>query len=142
MDPRDRTVASVMRAEFASVSSRDRLDLVDDVMKLGQVRHMPVIDDGELTGVVSQRDLLAASLSCALDFAGSQRRTFLRSVGVDEVMARNPVTANPDTPLGVAARAMLENRIGCLPVVDDKGRPVGLLTETDLVRGAYDLDEE
>lgn len=141
MDPRKRNVASVMRKQFVSVHSGDRLDLVDDVMNLGRVRHLPVVDDGELVGVVSQRDLLKASLSCALDFAGSQRRTFLRSVGVDEVMARNPVTATEETLLCEAARQMLEHRIGCLPVVDGKGRPVGLLTETDLVRGAYELEE-
>ena len=136
----DESVESVMRREFASVASKERLDLVDDVMNLGRVRHLPVLDDGRLVGVVSQRDLLAAGLSKALDFDGSQRRTFMRSVEVAEVMARNPITVRPDASLREAARLMVQHRIGCLPVVDEAGRPVGLVTETDLLRGVYEID--
>lgn len=66
MDATEQPVSSVMAPDFASVSSADRLDFVEDVMQLGRIRHMPVIDDGKLVGVVSQRDLLAASLSRAL----------------------------------------------------------------------------
>ena len=90
MEPTDQPVSTVMQTEFVAVKPGDHLDFVDDVMKLGRIRHMPVIDDGKLVGVVSQRDLLAASLSRALDFESQQRRSFMRSVEVGEVMARNP----------------------------------------------------
>ena len=83
-------VEHIMQREFASVRSDERLDFVDDVMALGRVRHMPVVDDGKLVGVVSQRDLLAAALSRVLDFDAQERRTFLRSVDVREVMAGRP----------------------------------------------------
>ncbi len=135
----DRKVASAMQPEFVSVKSRDQLDFVDDIMQLGRIRHMPVVDDGELVGVVSQRDLLAAALSRALDFDPTQRRTFLRSVLVGEVMTPKPITIGPDATLLEAARTLLAHKIGCLPVVDEAGRPVGILTESDLVRGAYGL---
>jgi len=132
-------VETVMQTEFASVASGERLDLVDDVMSLGRVRHLPVVDEGRLVGVVSQRDLLASGLSRALDFDRTQRRTFMRSIEVSEVMARKPVTVSPATPLREAARLMVNHKIGCLPVVDESGRPIGLVTETDLLRGVYDV---
>jgi len=126
-----------MQREFASVRSDERLDFVDDVMALGRVRHMPVVDDGKLVGVVTQRDLLAASLSRALDFDAQERRTFLRSVDVGEVMAKKPITVGPRATLRDAAQLLLRHKIGCLPVVGPGGEALGLLTETDLLRAAY-----
>lgn len=126
-----------MQREFASVRSDERLDFVDDVMALGRVRHLPVVDDGRLVGVVSQRDLLAASLSRVLEFDAKERRSFLRSVDVREVMASRPVTVPPSASLADAAALLLRHKIGCLPVVGPKGEALGLLTETDLLRAAY-----
>jgi CBS domain-containing protein len=137
VDLGERTVESAMQRAVVSVGARERLDLVDDVMKLGEVRHMPVLEGERLVGVISQRDLLAASLSKVLEFEGKERRTFMRSVEVGEVMTPSPVVIAPSATLREAARAMLERRIGCLPVVDAGGRMVGLLTETDLMRAAY-----
>jgi CBS domain-containing protein len=134
---RDTAVEAVMQREVASVRSDERLDFVDDVMALGRVRHMPVVDDGKLVGIVTQRDLLAASLSRALDFDARERRTFLRSVEVGEVMSRKPITVGPKTKLSEAAQLLLRHKIGCLPVVGPDGEALGLLTETDLLRAAY-----
>jgi len=133
----DSTVERIMQREFASVRSDERLDFVDDVMALGRVRHMPVVDDGKLVGVVSQRDLLAASLSRVLDFDNQERRTFLRSIDVREVMAGRPITVAPTATLAEAATLLLRHKIGCLPVVGSGGEALGLVTETDLLRAAY-----
>ena len=134
MDLDTRTVADVMRSEVVTLAPDDRLDLAGDVMKLGRIRHMPVVDEGRLVGIVSNRDLLAASLSRALEFKPEQRRAFLRSVEVEEVMARGLVTVGPETSLREAARLLVEHKIGCLPVVDTHGALVGLLSEADLIR--------
>ena len=134
----DTPVERIMQREFASVRSDEHLDFVEDVMALGRVRHMPVVDDGKLVGVVSQRDLLAASLSKVLDFDGKERRTFLRSIDVREVMAGRPITVAPGATLAEAAALLLRHKIGCLPVVGPGGAAVGLLTETDLLRAAYE----
>ena len=133
----DSAVEQIMQREFASVRSDERLDFVDDVMALGRVRHMPVVDDGKLVGVVTQRDLLAASLSRVLDFDRQERRTFLRSVDVKEVMAGRPITVAPTATLAEAAALLLRHKIGCLPVVGPGGEALGLVTETDLLRAAY-----
>lgn len=135
-------VSEIMRTKFVTLKTSDRLDLADDVMKLGRIRHMPVLDGQRLVGVVSQRDLLAASLSKALDFDALHRRTFMRSVLVEEVMSRDVVTITPDTPIGEASQLMIRRKIGCLPVVDSQGLAVGLITETDLLRAAYGLGSD
>jgi CBS domain-containing protein len=131
-------VSQIMRSDFTSLRADDRLDLAEHIMKLGRVRHLPVLDAaGRLVGIVSQRDLLRASLTSALEFPADQRRTFLRSIDVAEVMTREVQSVGPDTPLGVAASRMIGHKIGCLPVLREDGTPVGLVTETDLLVAAY-----
>ena len=131
-------VSAAMSAEFASVRADDRLDLADQIMQLGRVRHMPVIDaDGRVIGIVSHRDLLEASLSRLLEVDPASRRTFLGSVVIADVMTRHVETIAPEATLARAAERMLHHKIGCLPVVDASGRMVGILTETDLLRCAY-----
>lgn len=134
----DSAIERIMQREFASVRSDERLDFVEDVMALGRVRHLPVVDDGKLMGVVTQRDLLAASLSRVLAFDAKERRTFLRSIDVGEVMAARPITVAPGASLAEAAALLLRHKIGCLPVVGPGGEAVGLVTETDLLRAAYE----
>jgi CBS domain-containing protein len=135
-------VSEIMRTDFVSLQAGDRLDFVEDVMSLGRIRHLPVLQEGRLAGIVSQRDLLANSLSKALDFDPQDRRSFLRSVDVSEAMTRNVISVSGETPIEEAARLMIRHRIGCLPVLDDAGAPVGLITETDLIRAAYLSEDE
>lgn len=142
MDPRRRKVSEIMQTELATLAPDERLDLADDVMALGRVRHMPVLQDGRVVGLVSQRDLLAASLTKVLEFEPQQRRAFMRSVQVEEVMTRDVVSTSPETTLAEAARRMLERRIGCLPVVTEDGTLIGLVTEVDLLRAALLGGEE
>lgn len=129
-----------MAAVIATVGPEEQLDLVQDVMNLGQLRHLPVVDEGKLVGIVSQRDLLAAGLSRALEFDGEERRSFLRSISVSDVMTAPAITARPEDTLLEAAGRMLVHRIGCLPVVDADGHAVGLISETDLLGLAFGLD--
>ena len=142
MDASQVAVSEVMQTEFMHLSPKDGLDFVEEVMGLGRVRHFPVLDDGKLVGIVSHRDLLAASLTRILDFEGTHRRSFLRSVEVGEVMSRDVRTVSPDTPLADVARTMLRHKIGCVMVIDDEQEPVGLVTESDLLSRAYLFQDE
>ena len=141
MDPRKRLVSEVMQAEVATLAPAERLDLVEDVMRLGRIRHMPVLDEGRVVGLVSNRDLLAASLTRSIEFEPSAKRTFLRSVEVAEVMSRDLVTVEPEANLREAASLMIEHKIGSLLVVKPDGTLLGLITETDLLAAAL-LDED
>jgi CBS domain-containing protein len=102
-------------------------------MTLGRVRHMPVVHGGKLVGVVSERDLLRASLSNLSEFGADQRRAFLHGVEIGQVMSTPPIVIHPDASVEDAARVMAERKIGCLPVVDED-ELLGLITETDVLR--------
>jgi len=134
MDPRQRRVSEIMRREVATLGVAERLDLAQDIMQLGRVRHMPVVEGNRVVGIVSSRDLLAASLSKALDFDAQSRRTFLRSVEVGEVMSRELVKVGPDATLAEVADLLVKRQIGCVPVVGPDDVLLGLVTETDLIR--------
>ena len=127
-------VRDVMTPEVATLERNDRLTLADDLMRLGRIRHLPVLgDDGEeVVGIVSQRDLFRGALARALGFGEYAQRKTLDSLLVKEVMTDGVITTAPDVSLDAAARLMMERKIGCLPVVEG-GRLVGILTEGDFV---------
>ena len=125
-------VKSLMNEKLVTVSADERLDTVDDIMALGQVRHLPVVKGGDLVGIVSQRDLLRASLSSISNVGLGEKRAFLNSVKIREIMSPAVITITPGTTVQEAAEIMADEKIGCLPVVDNN-RLVGMVTETDLL---------
>ena len=122
-----------MSEKIVTISGDDTLSTVEDIMTLGGVRHMPVVRGGALVGVVSQRDLLRASLSNLTEFGSEQRRAFLQVVEISRVMSSPATTIDPDASPEEAALVMAEKKIGCLPVVEGDSL-IGMLTETDLLR--------
>ncbi len=122
-----------MQTKIVTVSVTERLSTVEDIMTLGRVRHMPVVQGGRLVGVVSERDLLRASLSNLTGFDVEERRAFLNGVEIARVMSAPPVVIEAEALVEEAALMMAERRIGCLPVMEGEVL-VGLLTETDLLR--------
>jgi len=126
-------VRDIMPETMVTISEGDRLSTVEDIMTLGHVRHMPVTHAGKLVGVVSERDLLRASLSSLSADRGDAHRAFLHGVEIGRVMSAPPVVIGPDDSVEDAARSMAEKKIGCLPVVDGD-ELLGLITETDVLR--------
>ena len=127
-------VRDVMTADPTTLKRNDKLTLADDIMLLGRIRHLPVLDDDgqRLVGIVSQRDLFRDALAQALGYGRHAQRKILDTLSVKEVMTGDVVTTSPDTSLVEAARLLTERKIGCLPVVEDE-RLVGILTEGDFV---------
>jgi len=127
-------VRDLMTADPTTLKRNDKLTLADDIMRLGRVRHLPVVDDdGEiLVGIVTQRDLFRDALAQALGYGKHAQRKILDTLSVKDVTATDVVTTSPETSLVEAARRLTERKIGCLPVVDN-GRLVGILTEGDFV---------
>jgi len=96
-----------------------------------RVRHLPVVEDGELVGIVTQSDLLQASPSSNTSLSAWERSFLLSRMQVDQVMTSKVIVVDEECPLEEAALVMAEHKIGCLPVVRGR-RLVGILTETDL----------
>jgi CBS domain-containing protein len=126
-----------MQTKIVTVSVTERLSTVEDIMTLGRVRHMPVVHGGKLVGVLSQRDLLRASLSELGSFGSETRRAFLHVIEIAQVMSAPPITIGPDATIQLGARLMADHRIGCLPVVEGD-ELVGLITESDVLHWVAD----
>ena len=132
-----KTVRDIMSAEVTTLGRNDTLLLAKDIMNLGRIRHFPVVEDDELVGVVSQRDLYRASLGTVMHYGEKAQRAFLESVAVKEIMV-DPISIGPDATVQDAARLMMEHKIGCLPVLEDD-RLVGIVTETDMLQVVVDM---
>jgi CBS domain-containing protein len=127
-------VRHVMTADPTTLKRNDKLTLAEDIMTLGRVRHLPVVDDDDQTvvGIVTQRDLFRDALAQALGYGKHAQRKLLDTLSVKDVMATEVVTSSPDASLVEAAKILTERKIGCLPVVEN-GKLVGILTEGDFV---------
>ena len=126
-------VKDVMIKEVTTLKVDEELSLADDIMKLGRIRHLPVVEDEKVVGMITQRDLFRASLASALGYGEKAKRDFLKTVFVNEIMIEDVVTVSPEADIREAGRVMLEKKIGCLPVEED-GKLIGLITETDILR--------
>jgi CBS domain-containing protein len=126
-------VRAIMQRKIITISAHESLSMVEDIMRLGRVRHMPVVSGGQLVGVVSERDLLRNSLSSLSSHRTDERKAFLYAVEIGRVMSQPPIVVSSDVSVRQAARTMAEAKIGCLPVVDDD-ELVGIVTETDVLR--------
>lgn len=126
-------VRELMQTEVVTLAEGDRLDLADTIMRLGRIRHLPVISNGRVVGILSQRDLFRAAISTALHLRPEAEREWLGKIAIREVMVRPVITATPGMSVREAVGLMLEHKIGCLPVVEN-GELVGLVSETDFLR--------
>lgn len=126
-------VRDLMQREVVTLQVADTLDLADDIMRLGRIRHLPVESGTALVGILSQRDLFRAAASSLLALRHASQREWLAAIAVKTVMTTPAVSVSPALPVRAAVDIMLKRQIGCLPVVED-GRLVGLLSETDCLR--------
>lgn len=119
-------VQDLMTRDVITLRPMDNLRQVDALLRLGRVRHLPVVEGGRLVGLVTHRDLLRAQA----------RVRSSPGIRASEVMTREVETIPPDTSVRYAIYKLLDDKVGCLPVVDAAGRLVGIFTESDAVRFA------
>lgn len=135
------TVGERMTADPVTVAPSDTLQKGRELMASHKVRHLPVLDGGQLVGVVTDRDVRQSMPSPQIITEADEARSFLTMVTVAEVMSRDVVSVEPGTAIERAARLFLERGIGCLPVTEN-GALVGILTQTDMLKALVDLIAE
>jgi acetoin utilization protein AcuB len=113
-----------MTKEPVTVEPDDLLIRASHKMQAGGFRRLPVVSDGKLVGIVTERDL-------------REHRGHLEHTKINGVMTDNPVTVKPETTLEEAAQILLERQIGGLPVLAD-GRLIGIITASDILNAFLD----
>ena len=106
---------------------------VQGLMRHRRIRHLPVLEDGRLVGIITDRDVRTVDPSPATSLGPGERHYLFERLTVRAVMTRPVLTVTPGDSLAEAVRLMLENRIGCLPVLEGQ-RLVGILTGVDVLR--------
>ncbi len=118
-------VRDIMRSPVIAIAPDTTLQDAYRTMQEKDIRHLPVLGDGALLGVITDRDLRLATSSLA-------KAPFPPESRVSEVMCQTPLTASALDPVEDAARTMREKKIGCLPVMDN-GQLIGIITGIDLL---------
>ena len=127
------SVRDFMARHTQVLGRNDTLDLAEDIMNMGRIRHLPVLHEGELVGIISQRDMFRSAAVTALGFEADTQKALIKTIRIKEVMTEKVVTISPDATVKEAARIMIDKKIGCLPVVEGR-KLVGIITETDILR--------
>jgi CBS domain-containing protein len=123
----------IMMGSPVTLKPEDTLDLANNVISLGRIRHIPVLDDGRLVGILTERNLIGAAASRIFGLKQKNKSALLKNVRIKEVMKKRVISAAPDTPIKEIAHLMAEKKIGCVPIVS-AGALVGLVTNTDILR--------
>ena len=133
------TVAATMTTDVLSVDPHNSVATAIRLMRTGQLRRLPVVENGRLVGIVTSGDVrrITGMSSVVRDPSGDN---FLwQHIPVANVMTLDVITTSPDTPIADAARLMIERKIGGLPVVEQE-RLVGILTTSDLLEALIDCE--
>jgi acetoin utilization protein AcuB len=131
-------VGERMSRPVISVSPNEPINEVLAMFKEEHIRRAPVMKDGKLVGIVSERDLLNASPSPVTTLSVWEMNYLISKVTVKNVMTKKVITVDKDIPIEEAARIMADKKIGGLPVVSS-GKVVGMITETDLFKAFLEL---
>lgn len=126
-------VKDIMVRDVATLDVGDELSLANDIMKLGRIRHLPVVAGKKLVGIISERDLFRSSLVEALGHGPEKARDVMKAVRIQDIMVTNVITVSPEMEIKDAVQLMLKHKIGCLPVVAGE-ELIGLVTETDILQ--------
>jgi acetoin utilization protein AcuB len=125
-------VGDIMRRDVLTVGPKTRWPEALELLGRRGIRHLPVLADGRLVGIVSDRDFKVAMVPPAAKRASHQVASLLDPLTIDEIMTKSVITVTPGWTVEEAARLMTREKISALPVTQD-GRLVGIVTETDIV---------
>ncbi len=107
---------------------------VAEVMARDAIRHVVVVDRrGRIAGIVSDRDVRESEPSALIVQSPALRHRALSLIPTSEMMAADVHTASPDTPLREMVDAMLARNISAVPIVDERDRPIGIVTTNDVM---------
>lgn len=126
------TVQDIMQREVVTVSPETELARLMSLLGRRGIRHLPVLDEGSLAGIISDRDLKGAMASLATSESTASLQSRLDHLTAADIMTRAVITIGPMFPVEEAARVMVAKKVSALPVTEDT-RLVGIVTDTDVL---------
>ena len=134
-------VEDVMTRDVVTLTPEHTLRDAIDTLRSKRIRHLPVVEDQKLVGIVTDRDVKRATPSVLAGWDRAHYDEMLLTIKVAQLMTREPITVPRQSALKAAVEIFIDKKVGALPVVDN-GHLVGILTEIDILRVAYDLHPE
>ena len=125
-------VRKKMNKDLLTIGKDDRMMTAKKILQEKNIRHLPVVDGKKLIGLVTNMDIRKAEASPATSLEIRELHYLLDKLTVGEIMTRNVITISPDISIEEATTLLHDNKIGCLPVVED-GNLVGIITEDDVM---------
>ena len=126
-------IADIMTKKIIALNRKDDLETAEMLFKKHKIRHIPVVHEDSIIGMLSYTDLLRISFADAFNEDEDEVDTVVYNMfTIEQVMAKNLVSVSSDTPVREVARLLAKKEFHALPVVDN-GRLVGIITTTDLI---------
>jgi len=131
-------ISSIMTREVITLSLSDTLYSAEKRMKTNHIRHMPVVNEGKLIGLISLSDLQRISFIDAYSKEGTEDTPVYNMLSIKDLMIKNPLTASPRTTILEVSKLLASKEFHSLPVVD-QDKLVGIITTTDLLHYFIEL---
>lgn len=131
-------VSELMTREVITLRPESNLREAIAVIQKFRIRHIPVVDGGKLTGIVTDRDIKRATPSIHGGVTQDDYERVLDETKLFQVMTRDPMTVTPESSVKEVAKMLVEKKYGALPVISD-GVLVGIISDIDLLRVLHDM---
>ena len=126
-------VREIMMGSPVTLRPEDTLDLANDIISLARIRHIPVLEDGRLIGILTERDLMGGAAPAIFGMKQKSKSALLKTYQIKDFMKKKVITVGPDASIKDAVRLMIRKKIGCLPVLEGP-KLAGIVTETDMLK--------
>ena len=127
------TVKEIMTKDVVAVAPTDRLVHARRQMMDANVGRLPVIDDDELVGMITSKDLMRAFIDFRKNVPEKYQKTQIKEIFVEDIMSSNPSYVSKEMSISEVSKIMMETGYNGLPVVEE-GKVVGIITQTDILR--------
>ncbi len=134
-------IGSIMIGRVATIGMDDSLRVINGIFAAARFHHLLVVEDGQLQGIISSRDVLKAMSPHIGTLAQEARDLATLDRKAHQIMTRKPVTVTRQMDIAEAVRLMLQERVSCLPVLTNDGQIEGIVTWKDLLTAYVDTAE-
>ncbi len=126
-------IEQFMTSDPITAGTDTNMEEAMQLMRLHQIRHLPVVEDAKLVGIVTERDIRRASPSLLSGIDQEEYKSVLQSTPISRIMTREPLTVTRDTPLVEVVRLLFQKKFGSLPIVEDHAI-IGIFTDYDALK--------